>query len=503
MGRCILSRLLAVGAFALTAICTPALAQSPPPDRQAAYAKLDAIFADFARERHVPGLVYGVVVDGRLDYVKTLGVQDTETKRPVTADTQFRIASMSKNFTALAALKLRDEGKLSLDATAESVVPELKGWTYLTADAPKIRIRDLATHTAGFVTDDPWGDRQLAMSEGEFSTLLRTGVPFARAPGLAYGYSNFGYALLGRAVTNASGRNYADYIEGEILKPLGMSVSSYDIGKLPVERRAIGYRWQDGAWLEEPALGPGAFGAMGGLSVSANEYARYMAFVLSAWPPREGPESPILKRSSVREIIQGAGFPVNTRRGAPADTCDRARAYGLGMIVYADCELGLTITHSGGLPGYGSNVLMLPERGMGVFAFANLTYAPTVATVRTATLGLVASGAFPARPTADSPALRAAALAVRRIYSTGDVLAARDALAMNFLMDRDAAHRNADLAPLREKLGACQAPGPVTAESALQGSVSFKCEHGTLEAQMLLAPTKVPSLQSLRLSSAP
>jgi hypothetical protein len=72
---------------------------------------------------------------------------------------------MSKAFTALSILKLRDEGKLSLDAPAETYVPELKGWRYPTADAPKIRVRDLLNHTAGLVTDDPWGDRQTPLGE--------------------------------------------------------------------------------------------------------------------------------------------------------------------------------------------------------------------------------------------------------------------------------------------------------------------------------------------------
>ena len=73
-----------------------------------------------------------------------------EQKRPVTADTLFRIASMTKAFTALSVLKLRDDGKLALDAPAETYVPELKALKYPTEDSPKIRVRELITHTAGF-----------------------------------------------------------------------------------------------------------------------------------------------------------------------------------------------------------------------------------------------------------------------------------------------------------------------------------------------------------------
>ena len=82
---------------------------------------------------------------------------------------------MTKSFTALSILKLRDDGKLSLDAPAETYVPELRGWKYPTDDSPKIRVRELLTHTAGFVTDDPWGDRQTPLPEDDFTRLLQRG----------------------------------------------------------------------------------------------------------------------------------------------------------------------------------------------------------------------------------------------------------------------------------------------------------------------------------------
>lgn len=96
------------------------------------FAEVDRTFDEYRLDAHVPGLVYGVVMDGRLAHVKGLGVQDLETKRPVTADTLFRIASMTKSFTALSILKLRDEGRISLDAPADSYLPEIRGWRYPT-----------------------------------------------------------------------------------------------------------------------------------------------------------------------------------------------------------------------------------------------------------------------------------------------------------------------------------------------------------------------------------
>ena len=127
-------------------------------------------------------------------------------KAPVDADTVFRIASMTKSFTAMSILKLRDEGKLSLDDPAEQYVPELKGLKYPTTDSPRITIRHLLSHSEGFPEDNPWGDQQLAETDEELSRMMRGGIPFSKAPGIAYEYSNYGFAILGRIVSSVSGK---------------------------------------------------------------------------------------------------------------------------------------------------------------------------------------------------------------------------------------------------------------------------------------------------------
>jgi CubicO group peptidase (beta-lactamase class C family) len=298
------------------------------------FAAIDPLFADFALDSHIPGLVYGVVANGKLAYVRGIGVQDLESKRPVTAQTLFRIASMTKAFTALTVLTLRDEGKIRLDAPAETYVPELRGWKYPTQDSPPIRVRDLLNHTAGFVSDDPWGDRQTPMPEPEFSRLLRDGVPFARAPQTAMEYSNMGFALLGRIITNVSGAPYADTIARKLLRPLDMTASGFFVDAAPREQRALGYRWEDDAWRLEPTLTHGAFGAMGGLQTNAVDYAKWVAFLLSAWPPRDDSDSGPTKRATVRELAQGSNFPrLRQRPGhTGAQACKQAATYAMGRL---------------------------------------------------------------------------------------------------------------------------------------------------------------------------
>ena len=465
---------------------------------------IDASFAQFQRDTHSPGLAYGIVADGRLIHVKGLGVQDVEARRPVTAESLFRIASMTKAFTALAILKLRDEGKLSLDDLAERHVPEMRDWRYPTSDSPRIRISDLLTHSAGFVTDNPWGDRQQPMPEAEFTAMLDEGVPFSRAPGTAFEYSNFGYALLGRIVANVSGMPYKDYIEQALLRPLGMNSTSFEVMKTPIERRAVGYRWQEGAWVEEPTMAHGAFSPMGGMVTSASDYARYVAWLLSAWPPRDGPENGPVKRSSIRELIEGDNFVRGgfREREGEEKPCPVPSAYGKGMSAASDCELGLVLSHSGGYPGYGSYVLLLPERGVGIFAFSNLTYNAPVPQVWKTALALDEAGAIPARKHPVSPMLAEGYRAAGAIYRAGDVMAVENRLAMNFLMDRSAETWRKDLADLKAKTGDCVTDAPIAPTGNMSGTFTWRCERGGIEGEVLLAPNPTPAIQELSYSVA-
>ena len=175
----------------------PAQMDNPPvpparftdPDRvsklRGAFPEIDRLFQEFAKRIHVPGAAWGIIVDGQLLHSGGTGVRDIASKAPVNADTVFRIASMTKSFTAMAILKLRDDGKLSLDDPAERYVPEMKGLSYPTTDSPRITVRHLLTHGEGFPEDNAWGDQQLSATEGQLSEMLNRGIPFSNPPGVA------------------------------------------------------------------------------------------------------------------------------------------------------------------------------------------------------------------------------------------------------------------------------------------------------------------------------
>jgi CubicO group peptidase (beta-lactamase class C family) len=492
-------KLVCAGLLALAAL--PAAAA----DRariEAAAPEIDRIFETFQQQSHAPGLVYGIVADGELVHVKAFGVQDLTAKRPVDADSLFRIASMSKAFTALAILKLRDEGKLSLDALAETYVPEMRGWTYPTADSPRIRVRDLLNHAGGFVTDDPWGDRQQVLSEAEFTAMLKKGVPFTRAPQTAFEYSNFGYALLGRIVTNVSGMPYDQYIGRTIQRPLGMASTSYDVPASPIARRSVGYRWENEAWSEEPTMRHGTFGAMGGVQTSARDYARWMGFLLSAWPPRDDRDAGPVRRATVREMALGSSF-ARLRQRAGSSPVAQAAAYGMGLIAAEDPELGATLSHGGGYPGYGSHMMLMTDHGVGIFVFTNRTYNGGAGAAWDAAVALHKAGALQRRVPAVGAALAAGYRAAGAMFRAGSVDPARSLLAMNFLMDRSPENWARELKRVKAEVGECRTDSPVVPTGALSGSFRWTCEKGALEGNILLAPTEPAGIQAFRYAIVP
>jgi CubicO group peptidase (beta-lactamase class C family) len=129
------------------------------PERRAklerAFPGIDRLFQEYAADAHVPGAAWGIIIDGQLAHTGVTGYRDVPSKAPVTQNSVFRIASMTKSFTAIAILKLRDEGKLSLDDPAEKYVPEMKALVYPTSDAPNIR--HLLCTPKGSLEDNPWG----------------------------------------------------------------------------------------------------------------------------------------------------------------------------------------------------------------------------------------------------------------------------------------------------------------------------------------------------------
>jgi hypothetical protein len=242
---------------------------------------------------------------------------------------------------------------------------------------------------------------------------------------------------------------------------------------------------------------------MGGLQTSANDYARWVAYLLAAWPPRDGAETGPVKRATVRELAQGSNFPrFRQRFGRAAGACQQAVSYAMGMNVAMDCDLGLTLSHGGGYPGFGSHVLLLPERGVGIFALANRTYAGPSKPVWDAAMAMLKAGALGRETTVPvSDALRDAYDASGAIFAAGSVEPMREMLAMNFLLDRDADGRARDIEKLKAQVGRCDTTSAISPDGAQSGKFTWRCERGRVRGTLLLTPTLPPKIQSLQLEA--
>ena len=362
-----------------------------------------------------------------------------------------------------------------------------------------LTIRHLLTHSEGFPEDNPWGDRQLAIPDDEMGRWLRAGIPFSTAPGTAYEYSNYGFAILGRIVRTVSGEPYARYLETNILRPLGMASTTLEMAQVPATKRAMGYRWQDDRWLEEPPLPHGSFGPMGGLWTSTRDSASYVAFMMSAFPPRDDEDPGPVRRASVREMQQlwrAAGVSV-TRAAVDAPVQLTAAAYGYGLRPAQTCRFDYVVGHGGGLPGYGSLMQWLPDYGVGLIALGNVTYAGWSPAFSEAWEALAKTGGLRPRRVRPAPSLLAAQGDVTRLVLNWDDAIAQRIAADNLLLDWSAEQRKAEYAAFGQQLGTCRPESEMDAENALRGTWKLACERGTLSIGITLAPTSPPRVQSL------
>jgi len=319
---------------------------------------------------------------------------------PMRRESISRIASMTKSFTAAAILALRDEGRLRLDDEVAEHLPEaaglLRGTQHLLlADSPALTLRHLLTMSAGLVTDNPWGDRQEAMTREEFARLLAEGLGFVHRPGTGFEYSNTGYALLGRVIDEVAGAPYPQVIHDRFLRPLGMEDTAFSREGLPEDRVATGHRLadrEDATRFEAvPFDAPGVYGAMAGLYSSVDDVARWVRFLAAAeLPPARAAEGSagstggdfLLAAASRREMQQVHRLQVTPPLPAGPDGVspgfDRVRGYGMGLVVERFADLGEIVSHSGGYPGYGSFMAWHRGSGVGIVALANSKYAPAV-----------------------------------------------------------------------------------------------------------------------------
>lgn len=449
------------------------------PDRKtkllAAIPRIDAAIADEMKSEGVPGLALGVVIDGELAYARGYGVVDVDTRTAPDADTAYRIGSISKSFAALGVLALRDDGVVNLDDPLVRWIPEASALVYPTRDSRPITLRQLLTHTSGLVRDV---DFDKTATEDEFLAQLH-GMTLDNPPGQQFVYSNLGFALVGIAFARASHLPLAEAMAKRVFGPLGMASSAYDT----TPKLAPAYD-PDNHTRKTEIDRRGVAGGAGGVVSTVKDMARYVAFELSAYPPRSGDDAGPIRRATIREahatgVASGASLHArpSAKPGEPMVELD-ATTYGFGWQHHRTCDLDDLVEHNGAIDSYRASVQLLTRHGVGLVVLTNFGNANTYQLGRRVVAELRATGAlkpYVAHPRL-APGFDASMTALLAVYNHWDE-AALAALLSRPIDPRE----HEELDGYRQLHGACTGFAVKEARSPTDATFAMTCERGRFE----------------------
>ncbi|MGH8838146.1 MAG: serine hydrolase domain-containing protein [Jiangellaceae bacterium] len=349
--------------------------------------EMRAMVDEILNRRPVVGLAVGVVRNGSLEFFHGHGLADIGSNTPVTEDTVFRIASITKTFTAIAVMQLWEQGLVGLDAAANDylrayrLIPATAGWRPAT-------VRHLLTHTAGIREvlhlsgllrmRDLGETVKLGRPVPSLAEYYRGGLRVDAEPGTRFMYTDHGFATLGQIVEDVSGQPLDRYFREHIFEPLGMADSDLVRSERVKPRLATGYELRSGG---ATAVTDYELVTVGGGAVysTPRDMAGYLAALLGGGAGEHGS---VLKPATMAMMFEPQYQPD-----------PRIPGFGLGFF---RTNLGghLAVEHDGILPGFDSQIFLAPDDGVGVMAFANGArggmhwLAPEVAGLLTRLLGV-------------------------------------------------------------------------------------------------------------------
>jgi CubicO group peptidase (beta-lactamase class C family) len=306
--------------------------------------KIDALMQ--AYDGAVPGAAVLLLHNGQTVIRRGYGLADLEQGAPVTPATNFRLASVTKQFTAAAILLLAEEGLLGLDHPARRWLPSLP------AASDAVTIRQLLTHTSGLIDYEEVIPASMTaqLHDSNVLELLETQDRAYFPPGTAWRYSNSGYALLALIIERASGRPFAEFLRERIFQPLGMTGTvAHQEGVSTVANRAFGYSDVNGAWERTDQSPTSAVQGDGGIYSSIDDLAK--------WDAALGDDR--LLGTAWRRLAFAPATP----------TDDPAVEYGFGWRITGD-----SLWHSGETVGFRNVLVRFPERRMTVVILTNRNF---------------------------------------------------------------------------------------------------------------------------------
>jgi CubicO group peptidase (beta-lactamase class C family) len=334
-----------------------ALASSAASDSSRIDSVATALFALDA----APGMAVVVVRDTAPIYMKGFGYADLESKRPVTPQTAFYIASTTKSFTGLAAAILDRQGKISLDAPLSRYLPGLRLQQPLNPDS--ITLRSLLTHTHGIGS----GPVQYRLAyTGEYEGNAHLARLLAEHPplqtGRAFRYSNIGYNAAAIAIDSALGESWKGWLDRLLFRPLGMRSTTAYVSRIARERLAMPYR------VEPTGFARMAYGktdanmqSAGGLVSTAEDMARWLEAHINGGRV-DGRQ--VLPADAVAEAHRVLATTQGSQRGLPV------LGYGLGWMVLL-MERDTLLLHGGGFAGFTTHMSFMPQQRIGVVVMVN------------------------------------------------------------------------------------------------------------------------------------
>lgn len=340
------------------------------------FAPLNALLQQLYAQEQLPSLSAVIVHRQTMIWHESCGYADLTEKRVADAQTIYGLGSITKIFTALMLMQLREAGQLQLDEPVAHYLPELKQL----AKGTSITFRQLASHTAGLPMMPPLPELAQAMQEfpPNLATLRQIRFPtgarllellpvvdLIAPPGTQVAYANLGVALLAQALERIADQGYTDYITEHLLQPLGMMHSSFSSDKLPATHLATSYL----PFTEPPMAAPPEMKAIqgftpaGGLSAAVSDMVRFLCFLADG---QGSLAQPILSRQRLQEMMQPvAHLPASHYTNQPG-----ASGVGIGWFL-TTCQGQRMIEHGGADPSSAAYLAYLPDQELGVFVATN------------------------------------------------------------------------------------------------------------------------------------
>ena len=325
-------------------------------------ARIEAVFADF-RSSAAPGLAVLVVHDRKTVFERGYGVGDLRTKRAIDGLTNFRLASVSKQFTAMAVMLLAEDGRLSYDDRLTDVVPGFPDY------GKAVTLRHLLTHTSGLPDyEDLMPKPPAGIPRGQIPQITDAGVlellqrerRTKFPPGTRWEYSNSGYCVLAMVVEQVSGKRFGTFLQDRVFTPLKMTRTlAYQKGRNEVASRAYGHSPTDAGWTETDQSATSATLGDGGIYSSLDDLAK--------WDAALGNHT-LLGEKTMREALTPAAVP-----GPPAAGPDgQPVSYGFGWFLNPHNGHD-RMWHYGETAGFRTTIQRFPKAGLTVVVLANRT----------------------------------------------------------------------------------------------------------------------------------